>query len=256
MIATASVAQEQPSPTPPPGHDITQVDTAPLGGAIAVPLPEEESKRLRKYDIPELTGSHQAIGSQLIDGRLPRPLLDYSVESGKIVQRLSIFEGGLVVVSMHGAGGVIRKKLILPADALKSYLLPGEAPALRALRQSDLSLPAPGRIAKVRVYEFTGASREWRFDPASALPKPLNDVSMPLADLLRAMSEDRTVTSSVANYEPKMGDELIGDDRRTYRVARVTNEGVVELHCVGQPTIIYVDKKDLYNYFIGARGGQ
>ena len=250
-MATAAVAQEPPAPNP-PGHDISGVEPAPLGGAINTPLPEQEARRLRKYDIPELTGARQAIGSQLIYGRLPRPQIDYSVHSGKIMQRLSIFEGGLVVLNMRGAGGVIRKKLLLPPDAVKSYLRPGESSALRNLRQNELPMLSPDRWAYVRVYEFTGASHEWKFDPAAALPKPLNDVTMPLSDLLRAMSEDRTVTSSVANYEPKVGDELIGDDRKTYRVERLTQEGVVELHCVGQPTIIYVDKKDLYNYFIGA----
>ena len=249
-------AQEQPSPAP-PGHDISQVDAAPLGGAIAVPIPESESKRLRRYDIPELIGAKQAIGSQLIDGRLPRPLLDYAIHNGKIIQRVSLFEGGLVVLNMTGAGGTIRKKLILPGDALTAYLKPAKSRDLRILRSYEVPMPMPGRLAEIRAYDYPeGKKFELKFDPVAALPKPLNDVTMPLSDLLRAMSEDRTVTSSVANYEPKVGDELIGDDRRTYRVSRLTPDGVVELHCVGQPTIIYVDKKDLYNYFIGARGGQ
>ena len=257
LIAATSFAQEQPPPSAPPGHDISQVDTAPLGGAIAIPIPEAESKRLKKYDIPELVGAKQAIGPQLIDGRLPRPLLDYAVHNGKIVQRLSLFEGGLAVLNMTGAGGTIRKKLILPSDALNSYLKPAKSPSLRILRQYEVPMPMPDRFAEVRAYDYPDARKfELKFDPVAALPKPLNDVTMPLSDLLRAMSEDRTVTSSVANYEPKVGDELIGDDRRTYRVSRMTPDGVVELHCVGQPTIIYVDKKDLYNYFIGARGGQ
>ena len=256
LIAATTFAQEQPSPAP-TGHDISQVDTAPLGGAIAIPIPEEESKRLRKYDIPELVGARQAIGPQLIDGRLPHPLLDYAVHNGRIVQRLSLFEGGLAVLNMTGAGGTIRKKLILPSDALLSYLKPAKAPSLRILRPYEVPMPMPDRYAEVRAYDYPGAKKfELKFDPVAALPKALNDVTMPLSDLLRAMSEDRTVTNSVANYEPKVGDELIGDDRKTYRVSRMTPDGVVELHCVGQPTIIYVDKKDLYNYFIGARGGQ
>ena len=259
LIAATAVAQEQPAPPPPPNptHDITGVDEAPLGGAIAVPLPEEESKRLKKYDIPELVGAKQAIGPQLIDGRLPRPLVDYAVRSGKLNQRLSIFEGGLVVVNMTGAGGTIRKKLVIPADALKSYLKAAQSPDLRAIRNSDLPMAPPGRSGIVRVYEYPSAKRhELMFDPLTALPKPLNDVAMPLGDLLRAISEDRTVTSTIAGYEPKVGDELIGDDRKTYRVERLMKDGTVQLHCVGQPTIIYVDKKDLYNYFVGARGGQ
>ena len=259
LIAATAVAQEQPAPPPPPTptHDITQVDQAPLGGAIAVPLPESESRRLKKYDIPELVGAKQALGPQLIDGRLPRPLVDYAIRSGKLSQRLSIFEGGLVVVNMSGAGGPIRKKLIIPADALKSYLKAAASPDLHAIRNSDLTMPPPGRNGVVRVYEYPSAKKyEFNFDPFAALPKPLNDVAMPLGDLLRAMSEDRTVTSTIANYEPQVGDELIGDDRKTYRVERLMKDGTVQLHCVGQPTIIYVEKKDLYNYFIGARGGQ
>jgi len=258
LVVATAVAQEQPAP-PPTGHDITQVDTAPLGGAIAVPIPESQSKRLRKYDIPELVGARQAIGPQLIDGRLPRPLLDYFVHNGKIDQRLSFFEGGLVVMKMSGAGGPIRKKLILPADALTSYLKAAKATELRILRNSELPMPPPHRRGELRVYDYDRATKKFElaFDPIAALPKPLNDVSMPLSDLLRAMSEDRTVTSSVSGYEPKVGDELIGDDRKTYRVHRIMKNGeLVELHCVGQPTIIYVEKKDLYNYFIGARGGQ
>src|SRR5436190_801577 len=79
-------------------------------------------KRLQRYEIPELVGSRQALGSQLIDGRLRQPILDYISEQGPIHQRLSIFEGGLVVVDAHGAGGIIRKKLLIPDDALKNYV--------------------------------------------------------------------------------------------------------------------------------------
>src|SRR5438067_7313972 len=108
FVATTALAQsappQQPVPSDPP-HDITQVDPAPLGGAISVPLPERERKRLQKYEIPELVGSRQALGPQLIDGRLPHPIVDYINEQGPMHQRLSIFEGGLVVIDTHGAGG-------------------------------------------------------------------------------------------------------------------------------------------------------
>ena len=184
LVVATAVAQEPPPP-PPTGHDITQVDVAPLGGAIAVPIPEEESKRLRKYDIPELVGARQAIGPQLIDGRLPRPLLDYSVHSGRITQRLSLFEGGLAVLNMSGAGGAIRKKLILPDDALTSYLKAAKAPELRILRKSDMPFTLPDRRAELRVYDYPrGTKFELTFDPIAALPKPLNDVSMPIYEIV------------------------------------------------------------------------
>jgi len=88
LLATAQSQSPLPAPPPTPTHDITQVDTAPLGGAIAIPLPERERKKLAKYDIPELAGARQAIGSQRIDGRLPKPLVDYSVTGADIYQRL------------------------------------------------------------------------------------------------------------------------------------------------------------------------
>jgi hypothetical protein len=239
-------AAAQPTPTP---HDITQVNPAPKDGAIAVPLPEAQKRRLKKYEIPELVGAKQAIGSQLIDGRLPRPILDYAVRNGAIDQRISFFEGDLVVVSMSGAGGTIRKKLILPPDAVKSYL---RFAGLRSIRQDALNAPVNGRMARLRVYDGDVAT-ERLFDPMGTLPKPLGDAIAPLGDLLRAISEDRTVTSSVANYEPKVGDELVGDDEKTYRVERIIEDsGVVLLRCLTQPTTIYVSKKDLYNYFVGA----
>ncbi|MCU1348458.1 MAG: hypothetical protein JWO56_1488 [Acidobacteria bacterium] len=236
-------------------HDITQVDPAPIGGSISVPLPPSQAKRLKKYDMPELTGSHQAIGSQLIDGRLPRPLVDFIVLNAKVQQRLSLFEGGLVVVHMSGVGGTIRKKVVIADESLQSYLK-GVQPA--ALAHLQLKKPIPDRsAASLRVYDGEGKPFILAYDPISTLPKALHEGILPLEDLLRAISEDRAVTSTMAGYQPKVGDQLVGDDRKTYRVERVMDEGrVVELHCTSQPTIMYVAAKDLYNYFVGASGGQ
>ena len=251
LLAAPLLAQEPPAPS---GHDITKVDPAPPSSAIAVPLPEAQRRRLKRYEIPELVGSKQALGSQLIGGQLPAPLLDYAVHEGAIDQRVSFFAGDLVVVSMSGAGGTIRKKLILPHDATVAYLKSASPEALRAVRRQDLTAPGESRSARLRIYEADGLYVERIFDPVMRLPKSLAGQIAPLADLLRAISEDRTVTSSVAGYEPKVGDELVGDDQKTYRVVRVVEDsGIIELRCLGQPTTIWVAKKDLYNYFVGAR---
>jgi len=235
------------------GHDITQVDKAPPGGAMAVPLPQAQAKRLKKYEIPELVGTKQALGSQLIDGRLPRPFVDFRTFSGPIEQRLSIFEGGLVVISMAGAGGLIRKKMIIPDDALAAYRDAVNATSLAQVHQRELS-PATGTTsAQLRVYSDDGQFVERLFDPTSALPKNLQDEVLPLQDLLRAMSEDRTVTNTIAGYDPQVGDELVGDDKKTWKVVRiVVDSNIIVLHCTTDPTTIYIAKKDLYNYFIGA----
>jgi hypothetical protein len=254
-------AQQTPPPQTAPqtdtGHDISQVETAPLGGAIAVPLPQKEQRRLKKYDIPELVGARQALGSQTIKGELPRPLMDYVVTDDGVDQRLSIFERGLVVVSMKGAGGSMFKKVLLPADALATYQKAVSPAILETVDARTVSPPESGRRSVLRLYRPDRSFVELEFDPSGGIPKPLGDEIRPLEDLLRALSEDRTVSNSVAGYEPKVGDELVGDDRKIWRVERIIQDvGIVQLRCVGQPTVIYIAKKDLYNYFIGKPAGK
>ena len=257
ILFTATPLLPQAPPEPQPTHDITKVDPAPLGGAIAVPPPENEKRRLKKYEIPQLDGARQALGSQLINGQLPRPLLDYLVQNGKVRQRISIFEGALVVVRMDGAGGTLQKRVIIPEDALKKYLEIASPDALRAIHERELSPARENRAAFLRVYEPAGTKIERRFDPSGAKPRKLQMQLTPLEDLLRAISEDRSVTSTIAGYEPKVGDQLVADDRKVYRVERIIEEhGIVELRCIGQPTLMYVAKKDLYNYFVGRSEAQ
>ena len=246
-------AQSQTPPTN-PTHDISQVEAAPLGGAIAIPLPERERKKLAKYDIPELAGSRQAVGPQRIDGRLRKPLVDYSVTTAAVYQRLSIFEGGLVVVEVRGAGGVIRKKVIIPDDAIHNYLHAISPAALASVRDDELTKPHDTRRAFLRTYDAQQNFVERQFDPMATLPKTLSDQIVPMQDLLRAIYQDRSVTNSVAGYMPKVGDQLVGDDKKIYKVTRVVNEKIVELRCLSQPTTIYVDVHDLANYFIGTPG--
>lgn len=239
-----------------PKHDISQVDEAPVDGSIATPLPEAQRRRLRKYDMQELTGSRQALGPQLIDGRLPRPLLDLIVVNTQVYQRISMFEGDLVVVQMTGAGGTILKKVLIPGDGMNAYRTAAAPEAVEKIRPEALPAPRDGRSATLRVYRDVGIV-ERTFDPTATLPKPFHDAILPLQDLLRAISEDRTVTNTVANYEPKVGDELVGEDRRVYRVTRIIpKSGVVELRCTTLPTVMFVSKQDLYQYFVGSRPTQ
>ena len=232
-------------------HDISKVDPAPPGTVIATPLPEKQRRQMKKYDIPELVGARQALGSQLVDGHLPRPIVDYVVIDHNVEQRISIFERGLVVVRLTGtAGASMLKRVILPDDTLKSYMKAASPDLLKQVRSKDVSAPDTGRRSLIRLYRASGEHVELAFDPIGVIPKALADQVHPLEDLLRAISLDRAVTNTVADYQPKVGDELVSDDRKTWRIERVFNN-LVELHCVGQPSIIYVDKHDLYNYFVG-----
>lgn len=234
-------------------HDITRVDPVPPDAAISTPLPERQQRRLKKYEMPELSGAKQALGPQLIDGRLPKPLADYVAKEGPIEQRVSIFEGGLVVVKMTGATS-IWKKVIIPPDALAQYLKTINAEAVRKIDARSLVPPEISQRSLLRVYAADGTYAELAFHPNRVLPKELNDQIAPLRDLLRAISEDRGVTTSIAGYEPKEGDELVADDQKVYRVTRVVDgSGVVELRCLNAPMTIYVTKKDLHLYFMGAK---
>ncbi len=209
---------------------------------------------MKKYDIPDLAGAEQALGSQLIDGRLRKPLLDFLTTEGSVSQRVSVFEGGLVVVNMTGAA-TIRKKLLIPPDALQSYTNSISFAALSAIDERQLARPEADSRSLVRVYGSEGKFVERVFNPRRVLPNELARQVEPLRDLLRAISEDRSVTSSVAGYVPKAGDELVADDRKTYRVVRVvpSSDPVVELKCLDAPTTIYVAQKDLHLYFVGAK---
>ena len=271
MLPSAAAQQQQPPPinsqpvvsvptqSQDETHDITKVDPAPIGGAISTPMNKRQQRRLKRYQIPELVGARQALGSQLIDGRLPKPLVDLVMDTGKVGQRISLFEGGLTVVRMTGAGTTIRKRVILPEDAFKVYLNAASSLALSGIRPESLQPPAPQRRALLRVYKPDGTFVERTWDPNRPMPKPLSQQIGPLQDLLRAISEDREVTNTIARYEPKVGDELVADDRRTWRVERLMPKGsqtIVELRCLGQPRSMYVEKKDLYQFFIGAAGAQ
>jgi len=134
-----------PTPTPAiPPHDISGVDVVSADGAMATPLPVKQQRRLKKYDLPELTGSRQAVGSQLVNGHLPRPLIDYMESAGDLRQRISFFEGGLVVIDLDAPWvASIHKRLIIPDDVLKKYVSAASPKALAPSRRISYALHCP-----------------------------------------------------------------------------------------------------------------
>ena len=72
-----------------------------------------------------------------------KPLADYVISEGSIEQRVSIFEGGLVVVKMTGAAS-IQKKVVIPPDALAQYLRNINVAALKTIDGRELV--APGNV--------------------------------------------------------------------------------------------------------------
>jgi hypothetical protein len=232
-------------------RDITTVDPAPPGTAIAV-MPEDPRIDPSKYEIPELAGATQAIGSQLIDGRLPRPLIDYWTRSAAVTERLTLFEGGLLAVRLSVPGGEIRKKVILPPDAVAAYRSELSPPVLRRMptfHRSDNAL----WNGLIRVYDPAGTPVERRFDSTAILPRELEQFRMVMQDLLRAVCQDREVTNTVAGYTPQIGDRLVSDDQRVFEVTSFMGDGqFVELRCISDPTRMYVAVKDLHLRFVGS----
>lgn len=228
-------------------------DTSP-GDAISIPLPTSRMLDLQKYEIPELAGAEVARGSYLVDGKLPRPVADYVASMAGIRQRLSIFENGVVSISMKGTGGTIRKRLIIPPDALAAYKEALDAESLMEAPDHVETMNPTKDYASLRIYRPDGSVVERKFNPTVVQNIAVGKPTMILNDLLRALSEDREATSSLTGYKPRVGDQLIADDEQIYRIVRIVGEGkYVELMSTREPLTLYVAVKDLHNYFIGRR---
>lgn len=235
------------------GHGIDNVAPAPPGAGIAVPF-DDPRVDPKKLELPELAGTRQALGSQLIDGRLPRPLIDYSAQVGAILQRITIFETGLVAIHFDSPGGRVQKRLILPADALEVYRNELSASRLERIRKEDLIDDSPDKRATVRVYDDEGMPVDRSFNSTSMLPYELEVFRTVLQDLFRALIQDRDVTNTVTGYKPSVGDRLVTDDQKTFEVVRIVENGkYVELACLSDPTRMFIASEDLHKHFIGSR---
>ena len=248
-VLTAATASSQSRHGDTPRRKAPADNIAPT---LTVTTPESEQARLRKYDTPALSGAWPATGSQALGGELPRPVADFLVQSGPSLERLSLFSGGLLVVQYSSPDRRFRK-LILSPMAWESLAHSLSAERLSAALSRN-SLPRPnGERTTLRLYRPDGTHVESSFDSTATLPEDLAEQVEPLKSLLSAVASDRQLTS-MANYEPAAGDELLGHDSKVYRVVGVHGDKhIVELRCVNQPTSMFVPEKDLLNYFVGRR---
>ena len=223
-----------------------------IGFAIAIPTPEQREIDPEKYEIPELAGCMPGTGSHLVDGRLPRPIADYRVRMKDVSQRISIFENGLVAMEFSTGAGAVRKRVLLPDDALKVYRDHLSVKTLATV-PDDLMYDLTGDTALLRIYDDKGTYVERKFSASLIVPESLESLRATLNDLIRVMSEDREVTNPLAAYKPVVGDRLISEDRKTYEIKRLIDPGnILELRCEQEPVTIFVDVEDLHNYFVGS----
>jgi len=246
-LAARGLAQTNPETAP-------ESDPSASGTAIAIPRPDARNQDPERYEIPELAGASTAKGSHLVNGALPRPVLHYVVRMPRLLHRMTIFENGLVVVHVDNGGASIRKQLVLPLDAVATYRTSISPASLELIRDDARdSGPGPGR-GVIRSYRDDGTFVEKSFDPTLILRADLTQKKIILDDLLRALAEDREVSNPMTGYRPKLGDVLVADDQKSYKITRLIDEGaIVELTCTTDPLKMYVSSKDLYNYFIGKK---
>lgn len=250
-LAAAVAAVAAASPTPAQNSPVPTE----LGTAISIPTPDEDKLDTRNYNSAELNGAAPALGSQLIDGRLPRPLLDYGLKSSGSLQRISIFEGGLVVVHIDAGGARLRKRVHIPPGAVDVYLgllSPGQ---IESLAKNDLGLAISKGTGYLRRYRDDGTPVTVTFANSRILPEEIQRMRTILDDFVRILAEDREVTNPMIAYTPRLGDKLIGEDQKLYQVTAIKNEGtVLELRSTKDPITIYIATKDVYTNFHAVLG--
>lgn len=223
------------------------------GGAISIPLPDVTSRQFREYEVVELAGARPASESLLVDGRLPAAVVDYESHLDSIRQRLTLFENGVVAVDMSGAGGTIRKRVLLPPDATAAYREFFSAATLRAFEPKDTGV-VESDLVRLRITPAEGDPVQRTFRVTAVVPEPIERLRQVLQDLLRALVEDRDVTNPITDWVPAVGEVLVADDQKTYRVVRLMQHGeVLEMVSTTEPLRRFVAKKDLHLYFIGVR---
>jgi len=223
------------------------VPPAELGTAISIPKPNEDSIDESQYTSPELTETRAAVGSQLVDGRLPLPRLDYSIVTPKSLQRLSFFEQGLVVLHVKAGDANLRKRMILPEGAITDYLAvlsPDEAAAIS--RREMLTNGLSDDRGILRLYRDDGTYEQVEFSNSRILPADVQRLRSVLDDLIRILAEDRGATNPMAGYTPRIGDKLISEDMKLFEITSVASEGqVIEFTGLQEPIRVYVTKEDI-----------
>jgi len=246
VFALATVAPHLPAQT-----DEEYIPPPELGAAISIPKPNEGEIDAQSYTSPELTDTRPALGSQLVDGRLPRPQLDYAIVTPKSLQRLSFFEQGLVVLHMKAGDANLRKRMLLPEGALEEYmrlLTPDDAK--RISREEVLTNGLSDDRGIIRVYRDDGSHEEVVFSNSRVLPATVQLLRSTLDDLIRILAEDRGATNPLANYSPRIGDKLISEDLKLFEITAMAQEGqIIEFTGLQEPIRVYVARDDIPGYF-------
>jgi hypothetical protein len=231
LIATTSAAQSVPS----------------------TPLVIEDAGRDKSgdepFDVPELYGTQPFVAGAA--KALPKVIVEYAVDAGAVFHRLSIFDNGVAAIHIRGNGPEVRKKLILPADALQLYREQVSQLPLEELPRWQKAGGFSGENQSVLRILRNDAIEERTFASTAVLPRQVENFRQLLDDLFAAIASDEQITNPLANYVPTPGDRLVSIDQHLYEVKRIVSDGtIVELQLVGKPTRTYVPTELLYKMFV------
>lgn len=205
-------------------------------------------------EIPELAGAQRAEGSQLVDGELPRPFVDYSVSMDGAEKKLSLFQSGLVVLTDETAGVTTRKRVTIPPDAVEAYRKVLTTKRLADVPKGIVIVTPTTMRETIRIWDQDGSYVERTIDPSMAVTTDLGRIRFLIQDLFRVIDEDREITNPMADYVPKAGDILIGEDLSMWKIERVDeSNGFIVILSTAAPVTMYVPLKDLDTRFFGHR---
>lgn len=220
--------------------------------AISIPVPQLPDREMVHYQVVELAGASPATEDLLADGTPPAVLVDFTSRLERIWQRLTLYENAIIAVEVEGDGWRMAKKVRIPDQALDSYkafFVTDELERFRPWSPGDAS-----RDQTVLRIASGGrdVSRSW---PSTAvIPEQIERLRLVLQDVVRALSEDREVTNPIVGYKASIGDVLIGDDQKSYKVVRILQQGaLLELESASEPVRRFVAVKDLHLYFFTVR---
>jgi hypothetical protein len=227
--------------------------TALHGQRTAPPAVSASDLKPHEPTIEELNEDPDLFGATRVTGRgptLPRPLFEYSLHIGEIVQRVAVFENGIAAVNQRGTGREVRKRIQLPVEKIAD---------LRQIADgTDLTL-ADGLVTRgddymaLRIWN-DGKKTERLIAPLTALPQEIDLFKRAMTDLMNSIVQDRVISNPLIGYEPKVHDRLVADDGKLYEVTGFINDGtIVELRSAGKPLRMYVPVKELHTLFSGIR---
>lgn len=218
---------------------------------ISIPVPELPDNQMVQYHVVELAGATLVEDDLLVDGRLPKILINFTERLEGVYERLTIFENAVLAVEMEGEGWRMSKRVRIPAEALDRYRAFFTSDELERFRPwSEGDSQRDQTVLRIATGE-TSVERKW---PSTAvIPEQIERLRLVLHDVLRALSEDREVTNPVTGYEASVGDVLLGDDQKSYKVIGIREQGeLLELQSLTEPVRRFVAKKDLHLYFVAA----